>query len=431
VKKLSVLLLALALVFALSADMVQAEEDEPEVELTIAGGAVGEEYETTVRAADMYMEENPEVEVDVIDTPDGGEDRMSLYLQFFEVESPEVDVYQIDVIWPGDLEEHFLDLYEYGAEDYVDQHFQASVDNNTTADGELVAMPWFIDAGLLYYRQDLLEEYDLDVPETWAELEEAARIIQEGEREHNPDFYGYVWQGEAYEGLTCNVLEWFASNGGGNFVSEDEQVTVHNENNIDMLEKAAGWVGDISPQGILSYMEEDARAMFEDGNAAFMRNWPYAYSLGMEVFDEDEMGITTLPAGPEGESAATLGGWQVAASEYSDHPEYAADLAMFLASEEVQKMRATDASLPPTIENLYEDEEVLEANPIFDEFFDVFMGAVPRPSTVTAPNYDQVSGAIFSESHDVLSGDLDARTAVEYMEIEIMDITGFPPGDSQ
>jgi len=428
-KKLIACLVVFSLVFAFSVEL--AEADEPEVELTIAGGSVGAELEATEKAAEMYMEENPHVEVDVLDTPDETDERRSLYLQFFEAESSEVDVMQIDVMWPGDMQEHLLDLYEYGAEDYVDRHIEGIVDNNTTADGELVAMPWFVDAGLIYYRDDLLEEYDLEVPETWAELEEAARIIQEGEREDNPDFHGFVWQGDAYEGLTCNVLEWFASNDGGNFVSHDEVVTVLNDNNQYMLEKAAGWVGDITPEGVTGYAEEDARAVFQDGNAAFMRNWPYAYPLAeeSEAFEPEDFDVTEIPAGPEGESAATLGGWQIAASEYSEHPEYAADLALFLASEEVQKERALIAGDPPTIEDLYEDEEILEAYPYWEDFFDVFVNAVPRPSTVTAPDYEAVSEAIFSETHDVLTGEQDALTALEYMEIRIMDVTGFPPGE--
>ena len=430
-KKLFIILLVFSLIMAVPGDVMEA--GDPEVELTIAGGAVGAEMEWTEKAAEIYEERNPEVEVNIYATPDETDERRSLYLQYFEAESSEIDVYQIDVMWPGDMAEHLLDLYEYGAEDYVDEHIQGIVENNTTAEGELVAMPSFVDAGLLYYRADLLEKYDLDVPETWAELEEAARIIQEGEREHNPDFHGFIWQGNAYEGLTCNVLEWFASNGGGNFVSHNEEVTVLNENNQHMLEKAADWVGDITPTGVIGYVEEDTRGIFQNGNAAFMRNWPYVYPLAREsaAFDPEDFDVTELPSGPEGESVATLGGWQFAATEHSEHPEYAADLAMFLTSKEMQKKRALIAGNAPTILELYEDEEILEAYPYWEDFYDVFVNAVPRPSTVTAPNYDEVSTAIYEETHDVLSGEKDVLTALEYMEIRIMDTTGFPPGDPQ
>ena len=128
----------------------------------------------------------------------------------------------IDVIWPGDLANNLLDLYQFdGVKEAVASHFPAIVENNTV-DGKLVGIPWFTDAGLLYYRTDLLEKYGYDgPPATWTELEDMAKTIQEGERADNPDFWGFVWQGNAYEGLTCDALEWIKSNGGGSIVEPD------------------------------------------------------------------------------------------------------------------------------------------------------------------------------------------------------------------
>ena len=118
-----------------------------------------------------------------------------------------------------------------------------------TVDGELVALPWLIDTGHLYYRTDLLEKYELDIPTTWEELETAARTIQEGERaEGNEEFWGYVWQGAIGEGLTCNALEWQASQGGGMIISPEGEIQVNNPEFIAALERAQGWIGDISPR---------------------------------------------------------------------------------------------------------------------------------------------------------------------------------------
>ena len=179
-----------------------------------------------------------------------------------------------------------------------------------------------------------MEKYGYDAPPaTWDELQEMATVIQEGERAENPDFWGYVWQGNAYEGLTCDALEWIASNNGGSVVSPDGVITINNPNAAAIVDQAASWVSTISPTGVTGYGEEDARADWQSGNAAFMRNWPYAYSLGNAddsvvagLFD-----VSPLPAG-EGSPAATLGGWQLAVSKYSAHPEEAAELAFFLTS---------------------------------------------------------------------------------------------------
>lgn len=399
--------------------------------ITVAAGAVGQELELTRAAAERYMEQNPGVTVNVLDTPDMADDRLGLYLQFFQAQSSEVDVYQIDVIWPGDLAEHFVDLYDYGAADVVDEHFPAIVENNTV-DGELIAIPWFTDAGLLYYRTDLLEKYGYDgPPATWEELDEMATTVMEGERaEGNSDFWGYVFQGNAYEGLTTNALEWVASGGGGTIISPEGEITINNSNTVDILEHVASMIGRISPNGVLGMDEEGARNSFESGNVLFMRNWPYAYSLGNAdgsavagLFD-----VSPLPGTDQGSPAASLGGWQLGVSAYSQNPELAADVALFMASYDEQKVRAVEGSLNPTIMALYEDEDVLEAVPFFGSLYDVFINAVARPSTATAPQYAAVSQLFYRAVHEVLSGTEDAGTAMTLLELDLMDLTGFETG---
>ncbi len=404
----------------------EASAGDEMVEINLISGAVGQELELNKEIAEMYMDENPNVVVNIFDSPDAATDRLGLYLQFLESKSSEVDVYQIDVIWPGDLAAHLVDLNEYGAEAVADDHFAPIVENNTV-DGKLVAIPWFTDAGLLYYRSDLLEKYDLDVPATWDELEASAKIIQEGERADNPDFWGYVWQGNAYEGLTCDAIEWLDSNGGGTVINKDKEITVFNEKAIEIVDQAASWVGTISPEGVTSFQEEEARNMFQGGNAAFMRNWPYAYSLGNsdDSVIKGKFDVSPLPSGDSGSGAAALGGWQLAVSKYSENPEIAADVALYFANEKSQKMRAIVGSYNPTIKSLYEDEDVLEASPFFGSLYDVFVNATPRPSTQTAPNYNAVSTAFFTSVHSVLTGEMDAEDAFEELQYDLQDITDF------
>lgn len=403
-------------------------ETGDKITITVAAGAVGQELELTQAAAQRYMDANPNVTVNVLTTPDLATDRLGLYLQFFQAQSSEVDVYQIDVIWPGDLAEHLVDLNEYGAGDVAGEHFPAIIENNTV-DGKLVGIPWFTDAGLLFYRTDLLEKYGYDAPPaTWMELQEMAQTIQDGERAENQDFWGFVWQGNAYEGLTCDALEWQASNGGGTIVSPEKEITVDNEAAIAAIEMAAGWVGTISPPGVTGWAEEDARNAFQAGNAAFMRNWPYAYSLGQAddsaikgLFD-----VAPLPAGDSGSGAATLGGWQLAVSKYSQNPEEAAKVALFLASAEEQKVRAIEGSLNPTIVSLYEDEEVCAASEFMCKLQDVFTNAVARPSTATAPKYNDVSTRYFQAVHSVLTGQAEAADALAGLALDLEELLGFP-----
>ncbi|QTF94516.1 ABC transporter substrate-binding protein [Halomonas sp. BM-2019] len=409
-------------------------------DLTISCGAVGTEL-TLCQQGVRAWEEATGHSVDIVSTPNSSTERLSLYQQILSANSRDIDVLQIDVIWPGLLGNHLLDLAEVLGEDAAEGHFPAIVENNTVG-GRLVALPWFTDAGVLYYRADLLEQYGFEPPETWQELTEIARTIQDAEREAgNGRMHGFVFQGRAYEGLTCNALEWIASFGGGTLVEADGEISINNDRAAAALDLAASWIGEISPSGVLNYTEEEARGVFQGGNAVFMRNWPYAWALAQSEGSEvrGKVGVVKLPHGGEGgsaaasggdnqsaaasggetQSAATLGGWNLAVSRYSENPELAADLVAFLTGHDEQKRRAIQGAYNPTLAALYQDEEVLEAVPFFGELYDTFVNAVARPSAVTGDAYGRVSNAFFSTSHDVLSGSKSGEQAVADLERDL------------
>ncbi|WP_148253015.1 ABC transporter substrate-binding protein [Aidingimonas lacisalsi] len=386
-------------------------------DLTISCGAVGAELELCEQGVATW-EDATGHKVDIVSTPNSSTERLSLYQQILSANSSDIDIMQIDVVWPGLLASHLLDLRTVLGDDAADGHFDAIIENNTVS-GKLVAMPWFTDAGVLYYRKDLLKKYDHRPPETWEQLTEIAGEIQIAEREAgNEDMWGFVFQGRAYEGLTTNALEWVASHGGGTIVDDDGKVTINNQEAVTALDLAATWVGDITPEGALNYTEEEARGIFQSGNAVFMRNWPYAWSLAQSEDSavRDKVGVVKLPHGDGGESAATLGGWNLAVSKYSENPELAAELVAFLTSTTEQKRRAIEGSYNPTLEALYEDEEVLEAVPFFGALYDTFTNAVARPSAVTGEAYGRVSNAFFNATHSVLSGDMKAEDALSQLQ---------------
>jgi trehalose/maltose transport system substrate-binding protein len=214
---------------------------EGDAEIVVAAGAVGAELEVFNEQAARYMEMCPNVTVTALETPDLATDRLGLYQQFWEAQSADVDVFQVDVIWAGIAAPHAVDLNEYLSEEYIAQFFPDMIAGQTVG-GKLVAIPWFTDAAGLYYRTDLLEKYGVEVPTTWDELTVAAQTIQEGERaEGNSEFFGYVWQGNAYEGLTCDAHEWLVAETGDTFITADGEVNVNNDAFIGAIERAAGW----------------------------------------------------------------------------------------------------------------------------------------------------------------------------------------------
>ena len=387
------------------------------VRLTGDSGGEGGRY---ARALAEEWAQKTGNKVEYIGRPNDASATLQQYQQYWAAKSPDVDVYQIDVIWQGIVAPHAVDLKKYYKEDEIKAYFPRIIENNTVG-GKLVSIPLYTDAGILFYRTDLLEKYGYkEPPKTWEELAAMAKKIQDGERATGkPDFQGFVFEGKASESVTCNALEWVYSYGGGSVIEPDKKVTINNPNAIKALDTAHSWIGTISPVGVSTYGEEEARNIWQAGNAAFMRNWPYAYALGADPKSavSGKFDITVLPKGGDnGNNAACLGGWQLMISAYSKVPDAAADLVRYLSSAEVQKKRAIAFSILPTRPALYSDPDVLAKNPFFKIMQDVFKNAVARPSTVTGADYNQLSTAFFQNVNKVLTGAESGKDAVVQVE---------------
>ena len=398
------------------------------VTLHISCGAVGTELQLCKEESQAWAQKTGNTVV-VVSTPNSTSDRLALYQQQLSAQSSSIDIYQIDVTYPGILGSYFIDLSKYFSQSDLSPFIPALISNDQY-EGKQVAIPWFNDAGVLYYRTDLLQKYGYsNPPTTWTELTQMAQKIQAGERANGNDkFWGYVWQGDSYEGLTCDALEWIYSFGGGTIVDPQGNITIDNPQAAQAINMAAGWVGTISPPGVLSYQEEDARGVWQAGNAAFMRNWPYAYSEGQSADSpiKGKFAVTVLPKAdtPQGKHAATLGGWQLAVSRFSQHPAEAADLVKYLTSDSVEVDRAVKGSFLPSRLAVYDDPQVIQAHDFIHALKPVFSSAVARPSTATKDKYNQVSSAFWTAVHNVLAGQAQANQALAGLKQQLTRIKG-------
>lgn len=387
-------------------DEIQCPEGEGIV-ITFAAGQVGTEGELAREGAAIYERACPNVSINFESTSDSATERSDDFRRRLALGDETIDLMQIDVTDVGILADNLLPLNDFVTPSFYNSQFQSMV-SAAVVDDVLYAFPWLIDTGHLYYRTDLLEKYNLEVPQTWDDLETTAAIIQEGERaEGNVDFTGFVWQGNVGENLTTNALEWQVSHGGGRLMSEICVQDFDRDGFVTAMDRAAGWVGTISPINVLDFREEEARAVWNEGNAAFMRNWFYAYGLS-ELETSAVAGnfdITILPQGPSGESAATLGGQMIAVSAFSTNAEAAVLVAAYLTSRQEQKRRALTTSLNPTYLSLYEDPDLLALYPPYPDLLDTFLtAATPRPSTELGLDYNQVSEVYYSTVYDILNG---------------------------
>ncbi|MDK1377579.1 MULTISPECIES: ABC transporter substrate-binding protein [unclassified Sinorhizobium] len=394
-------------------------------EISVAANSTGKNL-SFLREQIAKFEKDTGHKVNLVTMPPSSSEQFSQYRLWLAAGNKDVDVYQTDVIWAPQLADQFVDLTE-ATKDVAGAHFPSIVQSQTV-NGKLVALPFYTDAPALYYRKDLLDKYGKKPPETWDELAATAKEIQDKERAAgNPDIWGFVFQGNAYEGLTCNALEWIKSSGGGQIVEPDGTISVNNEKAAAALERVKGWIGTISPRGVLAYQEEESRGVWQTGNAVFMRNWPYAYALGNgdDSAVKGKFDVTPLPMATGGDQhSSTLGGWNLAVSKYSDEQEASITLVKFLTSPEVQKARAIQLSNLPTIAALYDDREVAAAQPFMPNWKPIFENAVPRPSAVAKVKYNEVSSKFWSAVHNTLSGNGTAAENLELLEVDLTELQG-------
>lgn len=396
------------------------------VELTVTTGDGGL-YPQVLREQLDRFEAATGHKVTVVPAPISGSEAFAQFRLWLAAGNPDIDVYFLSDEWVPQLAEHFIDLAP-AARGVIGEHF-ASIIEGQTIDGKLLGMPLFADAPALFYRKDLLEKYGKPVPATWAELEATATQVMEAERAAgNPDMWGLVFQGNSYEGLTCDALEWVASNAGGRIIEPDGAISINNPNAVAAIERAAGWIGSISPEGVLGYKEEESRGVWQLGDAVFMRNWPYAYALGNSADSaiRNAFDVAPLPRGDaEGaRSAATLASRSIAVSKYSRNQEAATQLALFLANAEQQKENAIRVAYLPTIQALYDDADVAAAQPIVPRWKEIFLNAVWRPAVVAGAKYNEVSSQFWSAVHNTLSGSGSAAENLELLEAALTELKG-------
>ena len=333
-----------------------------------------------------------------------------------------------DVIWPAQFaaNSYILDLSDRFTESMRSKFLQDPVEANTY-EGKVYGVPWFTDAGLLYYRKDLLEKSGFSgPPTTWDELKEQANTIKQDQGTK----FGYVFQGAEYEGGTVNGLEFINSYGGQVLDPGDaSKVIIDSPESVAGLEAQRSMVADgVAPQAVSTYAEPETEAPFLGGDAVFCRNWPYMYSLaGTENFIKpDVIDIAPLPAGDGGESVSGLGGWNFFINAFAD-PEAqdaAWEFVKFITAPEQQKFYSLGGSYLPTLTALYDDPEIKESVPTVRLAGEALKNTVPRP---VSPVYSDMSLKMAEEFNSSLGGDVEPQEAISTLQTELQKITDQSP----
>jgi multiple sugar transport system substrate-binding protein len=351
---------------------------------------------------DNFNKANPNANVKLLELPEDAVEQRRLQIQRLRAKSTECDVLGMDVIWTAEYAAQgwLKDVSDYISEN-GDNFIKSTVDT-TEFEGKNWAVPFNSNAGFIYYRTDQVNE----APKDWESMYKEAA-----------DNNGIVYQGFRYEGLTVNFLELVYSKGGSIVSDDGKKATANSQEVKDVLKfMADGIKNGAAPKANTTYKEEESRRAFESGNATFMRNWPYAYALGKDSKIADKFDISTFPGYNGNEGAGVLGGYNLAISSYSKNPEGSLAFIQYATEPEQQKIMATEASLPPTVTETYDDPEVKKAMPFAAELRDAIDQAQPRP---VSPVYPQISEAIFNNVYAALQGKASPDEAAGTMNEEI------------
>ncbi len=273
----------------------------------------------------------------------------------------------------------------------------AGAREGNTYDGHLYRWPFTADMGLLYWRTDLMEE----PPKSFDELVTISQSLQH--RGLVP--WGYVWQGRQYEGLSCVFLEVIDGFNGFWIQPDSGAIGLDQPPGV----KAASWLrslisSGVSPQAVTNFAEPEALQSFKTGDAAFMRNWPYAWAELQKADSavRGNVGVTTMVSDHGASPTATLGSWGLALLKTSSHPEATAEAIRFLTSEESQKTLYLGYGYTPTVQALFRDPELLAVNPILPNLLQALDHTKARPET---PLYAQFSDVLQRDLSGVLTAD--------------------------
>jgi len=420
------------LALALAVQVVGCAKDEPQQDAAqdpAKSGNTGEKVKliyargqdvtgATTKLVDAFMKSHPNISVEFREMPSDTGKSHDQYVTMFSAKSTEIDVFDLDVIWPAEFAQagYLLPLDRFVQQDNVKMgdYIKGAVQAGTF-NGQQWTMPKFIDTGLLFYRSDIVKT----PPKTWDELATQARAL----KGQGGTQFGYLMQAKQYEGLVCNFIE-FAGAYGGRVLDEKGQVTVNTPETVKGLKKMIEIAkSDFVPNNVTTFTEPESATAFIQGQSVFLRNWPYQFALANDKAQSKIVGnvaLAPLPAGDKG-SAATLGGWLAGINKNSKHPKEAWEFLKFMTGAEGQTISATAGGNAPTLLSLYDNADVQKASPLFanKDFVNGISAAVPRP---TSPNYPKISDIIQIEVSRAIAGEQSAEDAVKNMETKIKDV---------
>jgi multiple sugar transport system substrate-binding protein len=341
----------------------------------------------------------------------------------FQAGGEGIDIILGDVIWTAEMAESgwISDLSDRFPENQQREFLPGSVEA-IIYNGKPYGMPWYTDTGLLYYRKDLLKKSGYDnPPKTWNELKQMTGKV----RSESDVKFGFLFQGAQYEGGVCDGCEFIWGHGGNVLdPSDPTNVVVDSPEAIAGLATERSMITDgISPKTVTVYKEDESAGPFLNGDAIFLRNWPYVYALiGTPDYPNlkpEQVGVSELPSADGKPGNGTVGDQPLYISTSSKYPDAAWKFIEFLTAPEQQKFRALEGSYLPTRSDLYDDPEIQDSVPVVALAKEALQHSRPRP---VSPYYSDMSLEMQEQFNASLKGDTTPEEAARTLKSELESI---------
>lgn len=380
-----------------------SKSDEP---VTIVWKRGKDQTPAADKIVEAFEKKNPSIKVKIEDLPSTSTEQHNVYSTALSTGDDSIDVVTEDIVWSSEFasSDWLLPLDKYFNSEKQSEFFPGSISAVKYKD-KTYAVPFSTDAGVLYYRKDLVKE----PPKTWDEL---IKVSQDNVGKNGIE-QGMLFQAFQNEALVCNASEFIFGNG-GDVLDSDGKVVIDSPEateGINIMKKLMDTK--VAPSGVVTYKPQDCIDQYAQGKTLFMRNWPFAYtSLNQDNSPvKGSVGIAPLPVGPSGKNTgSTLGGWNLGINKNSKHVEEAWKFIEFATSDEGQKINAIEGSYMSTKEKLYSDQDVLAKFPQYKDLLPILKVAKPRPIT---PYYSKVSDSIQINLHKALIGEEPVDNAVK------------------
>ncbi len=308
-------------------------------------------------------------------------ERKELLARSLRSKSDKLDIFAVDHIWVRRFARWTRNLNNELTHDEIGRFTPASLEP-CKVDGNLYAIPLYIDIGVMYYRDDLFDRVvrDKTAVEKLKNSINWEDFIEIGSKFKNPY---YLFPADSYEGLVCSFME-MVLNQNRDFFNEDNMDLTRPEARkalsllVDLVNKYK-----VTPLEVINFKETGTFRYFFNEQAVFLRGWPGLdhdiYHLQLKEDSTSNIVKVPLPHFKGTKPAYIIGGWNLMISKYSNNPKEAMIFLNYLISEESQILMFENANYLPVIKEIYENEELISRYPDLKYYSSLFEYGVHRP----------------------------------------------------